>query len=393
MSAAKPGAVTPGAAEEPASRRPRLAVRLLGAAIILSITLVVTLLLAEFTVRVAAPQQLILVRPDLWMPVDTLGWLRRPGTSGTLNTGEGIILLNVDREGYRVGRAGRREAATKILLMGDSFMEALQVEHEQTVAHLLENVLSERLNKPVVVRNAGVAGWNPNHYLLRTRQLLSRDSFALVVVAVFVGNDAVGYRVDRIPPRSPVRRHDFRLPRRPTWTEFVQAILAPMNDGLEVRSHLYILAKNQLSTLRMRMGLTADYLPAEYRKDEATSQRWETTAEISRDLARSAAQRGVPVLFVLIPERFQVYPDDFRRYLRGFGIDSSTVDVEQPSRLLYQAFKADSLRVVDALPAMRSAAAASDQRLYGSVDQHLSAAGHAALTNVMWPEIVTILRR
>lgn len=373
------------------ARLRKIAGRLAAVGAVLAVSCLVALLLAEFLIRIAAPQQLIQIRPDLWQPMDSIGWARRPNIAVQINTGERTVDVITDREGYRVGQVGRREAPTKILLLGDSFIEALQVEHEQTVAHLVETAVSERLGKPVAVRNAGVAGWNPNHYRLRAKQLLSRDTFALVIVALYVANDAVTYRWDTIPPRAPTARRSFRLPRSASWKELVQAMLAPVNDGLETRSHLYILAKNQLSTLRMRLGMTADYLPPEYLRTEASSPRWRNVADLSRDLARDAWARRVPVLFVLIPERIQVYPEDFQRYLLGFGVDSSTVDVDQPSRLLLRELTADSLRVVDALPAMR-AAATSRPRLYGTVDQHLSAEGHRALSEVMVPAILPLLQ-
>lgn len=373
----------------------RLRLRLaLAALLVLGISCIVALFLAEGVVRLAAPQQLIQIRPDLWEPVDSLGWNRRPNANLRINTGERTVTVMSDSAGFRVGRAGRRDAPTRILLLGDSFIEALQVDHEQSIAHLLERPLADSLGRPVVVRNAGINGWNPNHYLIRTRQALARETFALVIVAVFVGNDAVAYRFDQIEPRTPVERHEFRLPRQASWGELVDAFLAPINDALEVRSQLYVLLKNQLSTLRMRMGMTADYLPLEYQRAEAGSERWRNTARIAHDIERVAeAASGTPVLFVLIPERFQVYSDDFARYLRGFGIDSTAVDVEQPSRLLLEAFRAESLHVVDALPAMRRVAASSTERLYGRVDQHLSPAGHRAVTDIVLPPTLALLRR
>lgn len=371
--------------------RSRLATRLAFGLVLLGFSGCFALGAAEIAVRVAAPQQLIEIRPDLWQPLDTVGWGRRPDVSVVMNTGERTVTVRTDRDGFRVGAEGRRDAASQVLLMGDSFVEALQVEYEQSFGHLLERGLADSIGRSVVVRNAGIGGWSPNHYLLRTRALVQRDSFALVVVAVFVGNDAISRRVDHMPPRTPVERHRFRFPRALSGAEFRDALLAPINDGLEVRSHLYILFKNQLSTLRMRLGLTADYLPEVYRKDEAGADRWRLTAEVSRDLAAAAAARGVPTLFVLVPERFQVYDDEFRRYLAGFGVDSSLVDVDQPSRLLREAFEAEGLRVIDALPAFR--AASDGERLYGTVDQHFSPRGHRVLADLLLREALPMVRR
>jgi hypothetical protein len=207
------------------------------------------------------------------------------------------------------------------------------------------------------VRNAGVSGWSPNHYLIRGRELLAADRFALTVVAVFVGNDAVSQAIPHIPPRPPTERHEFHWPSGWSARALVDAFVAPVNDKLEVRSHLFVLLKNTFSTLRMRLGLTADYLPLEYRRAEAGSARWATTAAISRALADVGASHGTPTLFVLVPERFQVYPDEFDRYVKGFGVDAAQLDVDQPSIRLRMAFEAAGLTVVDALPALRAAAA------------------------------------
>jgi len=333
-------------------RRLRLVV--LGATLLLA-SILVAVALAEVLVRFAAPQQLIQSRPDLWQPADTLGWVVRPNVSTRINTGERTVSVFTDRDGFRVGRTGRRDAVLNVLLIGDSFMQALQVEHEESVASLLETDLSSQLGQPAAVRNAGVDGWGPNHYRLRTQQLLARDTFDLVVVCVFVGNDAVAERIDYIPARAPAERHLLRMPRALSWGEIVAAWFAPANDALEQRSHLFTLVKNEMSALRMKLGLTAEYFPYEYRREQLGSPRWAATAQVAAAQAGFAAERGVPTLFVLIPERFQVYKEAFDDYIKGFDIDPSAVDLEQPTRELLRAFQANRLDVIDALPAFRAA--------------------------------------
>jgi len=348
--------------------------------------------LGEVVIRLAAPQQLILVRPDLWQPADSVGYLRRADVHVPMNTGERSVTVHTDRDGFRVGESGRQEAALDVLLLGDSFMEALQVEHEQSTAHQLERLLVERVGAPVVVRNSGVGGWDPNHYLIQSRRLAARDTFSLVVVAVFVGNDAVPWRTDRIAPRAPVQRNRFRLPRSLAPKEFVQSFLAPVNDILEERSHLFILLKTQSARLRMRLGLTASYFPVEYMRSEASAPRWGVTTAILKDLDTESRARGMPVMFVLVPEQFQVYAAAFEQYVRGFGIDSTAVDLDQPTRLLGEHLRGAGLTVVDALPAFRQAAPNSPP-LFGRIDAHLSAEGHALLASVIADSAAARLKR
>lgn len=343
----------------------------------------------EVAIRIAAPQQLIQIRPDLWQPADTVGYLRRGNVDASVNVGEGSVRLITDADGFRIGKAGR-STGLPVLLLGDSFMEALQVEHEQSLAGLLEASLSKEKKTKVAVRNAGVSGFAPAQYLVRAKALLPKEDYKLVVTAVYVGNDAQQQRVDYLPPRQQAERHHFRLPKAFSRSEFVDAALRPINDGLEARSHLFIMLRNQLGTLRMKAGVSPLYFPQEFQKSEAASGRWALTADICREIADAAKARGADALFVLIPADFQVDEAKFNAYVAGFGIDTAAVDLEQPSRLLGEALSSRGLNVVDALPYLRQQQKAG-KRVYGTVDQHLSAEGHRALAEVVTPAAAKLL--
>jgi hypothetical protein len=346
----------------------------------------------EATVRLLAPQQLIIKRPDIWQPTDTLGWTHRPNVNTTINTGERTARVFTDGDGFRVGRAGRVEGQRRILLLGDSFMEALQVDYEQTLAGLLETRLGTRVGQTVAVRNTAVGGWDPPQYLMEARREIGREPFDLVLVSVYLGNDVVSRRVERYPPGPPVDVpfHRLRLPRHLTYAELVDAVLYPINDILKARSQLYILVKKQASTLRMRVGLTADYFPVELLRREADSPRWGVTAQICRDIRDLARAHDVPTLFMLIPAPFQADTAAFYRALKGFTIDSSAVDLDQPERLLASAMRAYGLDLVDVLAEFRQAER-SGRRLYGTVDPHLSPAGHDLLERLVEPVVAAKL--
>jgi len=350
------------------------------------------LLLGEVVVRIVAPQQLIILRPDIWMPVDSVGWTFRPLVHSTINTGERTVHVVTDSQGFRVSAGGRPSARTRVLLIGDSFMAALQVEYEQSVAGLLEKGLQARLGEPVAVFDAGQAGWDPPQYLIQARSLLHRASFGLVIVAIYVGNDIVTARPDRIAPRQAEEHYALRFPRRLSWSELTRAVLRPINDWLKTRSELFVLLKNHLQTLGMRLGLTAEYFPIVFRKSEATSLRWSVTADICRDIAALAAQRGIPTLFVLIPTPFQADPAVFQDFLRGFQIDSTEVDLDQPTRFMDTQLRQRRLSVVDVLPGFRIARDRG-ARLYGNVDHHLSPDGHRVLDELLEPVAERMLRR
>lgn len=357
----------------------------------LGLAVVAALALAELAVRIIAPQQLIQVRPDIWAAADSVGWVNRAGVRTMINTGEGAVHLYTDAEGMRVGAAGRRDAPTRVLLIGDSFAEALQVEYEQSFAALFEDSLAARIGRPVAVYNSGVDGWDPPQYLIRARQLLNGGrSYAAVVVSLYLGNDIVTHRVDYIPPRTPAVVHHLRLPRRPSWGEVVDAWFRPLNDMLKTRSALFILARKQMHTILMRFGLTGEYFPEELRRSQASAPRWGITADLCRDIAAAARQHGVPTVIMMIPTPFALDSATFDQARKGFGLRAEDVDLDQPTKLMTAALGARGLTYVDLLPGFR-AAAAQGASLYGHVDRHLTAAGHALLTHLTMPALVAAL--
>jgi len=390
--AAPPIAVAPDAVLS-TTLAARLRVGLVNA-VMLCISLVLAYLVGEFLVRMIAPQQLIVKRPDIWQPVDTFGWNHRPDVNTTINTGERTAHVFMDRDGFRVGRAGRREGKRRILLLGDSFMEALQVDYEQSLAGLLETGLTARLEDTVAVRNTGVGGWDPPQYLMEARRELGREPFDVLLVSVYLGNDVVLRRVERYPPGPPVDApfHRLRLPRRLAYSELVDAVFYPINDFLKARSHLFVFVKQRASTLRMRTQLTAEYFPEDLLRRQATSPGWVVTAQILRDIRDLALAHKTPTIFFLIPAPFQVDTAAFFGALKGFQIDAAAVDLDQPERLLTDAMRAYGLDVVDVLPEFR-AAERSVSRLYGTVDPHLSPEGHRLLERLLEPAVAARLPR
>ena len=104
--------------------------------------------------RIVAPQPLVQIRPDIWMPVDGLGYQLAPNLDTTINTGEGSVRLLTDEKGHRIGLQGPPNGERKILAVGDSFLEGLQVEYEELVTTRLGGLLEGHAATPRIDRNA-----------------------------------------------------------------------------------------------------------------------------------------------------------------------------------------------------------------------------------------------
>src|SRR6185436_4014069 len=222
------------------------------------------------------------------------------------------------------------------------------------------------------------------------RQLLDHQHFDAMVVSVYLGNDVVRKRVPYISPRPVTVTHQLRFPRHASVSELIDAWVAPVNDFLKTRSQAFILLRLRSHTFMTRLGLSAEYFPEELRKTEATSSRWDVTADILNDIDQAARAHGVPVTYLMIPAPFAVDSATFDEARRGFGLRPEDVDLDQPTRLIGAALDQRKLTTVDVLPSFRHAARDGVQ-LYGHYDRHLTPAGHQLVADLVTPRVAANL--
>jgi lysophospholipase L1-like esterase len=126
-----------------------------------------------------------------------LGWRPPPDSQGWQRF-EGAALVSNNRLGFRDRdhRRAKPEGVRRIVVLGDSFTEAVQVPLEQTWWQRLGEQLNghgcgeHRLGGPVIeVLNFAVSGYSTAQSLIAWRHLARDFSPDLVILAFFVGND------------------------------------------------------------------------------------------------------------------------------------------------------------------------------------------------------------
>jgi hypothetical protein len=373
----------------------RVALRLL-----LSVAAVVLLLgVAEIAIRVVLPQNLILIRPDVWLPDDRYGWITAPDVDVEISAGERRVHLRTDARSNRIDHRGPPPAAPSqvVLAVGDSFLQAVEVDYEDTLGAVIERGFIERgwaggEGDALRVVNSGVAGWTPSHYRLKVEEeLASGRRYDAILVVFYLGNDIVRRRVDRFEPRAPAMRRHFRMPRDLSSPEIVSALLYPINDTLEESSHLFALVRDRSLLLRMRLGLTPIRMPKLLDRRRLLAPEWKLTAELCAATARPAERAGVPVLFALVPSIHEVDREFVARYVDFLGLEASRYDLDQPSREMRRLLEARGLRVIDLTPALREANDAGGDALYDRVTVHLSPRGHRVVGEALVPALHALL--
>jgi hypothetical protein len=123
----------------------------------------------------------------------TRGWALNPGIEGRY-TREGDADLRINHDGFRGPNYARDKppGVVRVAVLGDSYVEAMQVEEHQTftaiIARLLDDCPSLKGRK-VQSLNFGVDGYGTAQELFTLRDKVWTYHPDIVVLAIFLGND------------------------------------------------------------------------------------------------------------------------------------------------------------------------------------------------------------
>jgi hypothetical protein len=156
-----------------------------------TISLCLSLVIVEFALRLVIP--LDSRQPlEFRIPDPILGWALQPNATYQYKTPEGLVSVTYNSQGWRdvEHQVEKPDGVFRILVLGDSFMEANSVKLEESF-HRQAEELARAAGKKVEVINMGVAGYGTlQEYLVFEHfgRLYNPD---LVLVGFYDGNDLI----------------------------------------------------------------------------------------------------------------------------------------------------------------------------------------------------------
>jgi lysophospholipase L1-like esterase len=323
----------------------------------------------EVGLRMAGSSEAALSFQRLFMADPVVGFRLRPSTSVRFTTSEFSTDISINAEGVRDAPLGTKTPGERrIVVLGDSLVMAVQVPIEQTFCRLLQDSLNAKASPGVRYRviNAGVQGYGPDEEALFFEKVASHFQPDLVVVVMFVANDAID-AFDRLPRlrgqvASARARFGDRLRRVLRRSAVMQIV------GLRVRE------------VRERFRGPRPALPDRRLLTYATSPPNDVVRglAVSREavgrIAAAEAAIGGRTAVVLAPARFQLDPEEFMRMEQSAESAGYRLDVDAATERFREAMAPLGLPVLDLLPAFR---AATDPRgIFLETTVHLTPAGH-----------------
>jgi lysophospholipase L1-like esterase len=393
------------------------------------VNIIVVLVAIEIIFRLAAPTP---VEPAGWFwktPDPITGWSLQPGASGRSydENYEYDSRVEINSLGLRSPAAigyDKPAGVYRILVLGDSFVEAMQVEMQDAFHQQLGQILNQRGLRAEVIA-AGVQGWGTDQELLWLREQGRRYRPDLVVLAFYPRNDFMNnFRPLEAANMGANLKPFFHLqdgrlvledfpfdpaqaPPPPSENTVVSAErsapippgrLTGLGDWLHRHSAFYRwanprlrLAAPRLAARLARTGIIRpgkettliaqgpDYVPLVFGVYQApVAPAWQSafdlTAALLMEIQAEARGMGAGFAVVLANSQEEIYAGEWQRiearYPRMQGKDWS---VEQPRREALRILVGAGIPTLDLVPVFL---AADGARLHFPINGHWNEAGH-----------------
>lgn len=346
----------------------------------------------------AGVRLLHLVPARFWEPDPVLGTRLIAGKEGwwTQEEHEFRVASRINADGWRDVEHARTKppGAFRILILGDSFVEALQVPLEKTFPRLLEDALRSEA-RPVEVLSMGVSGYGTASEFLAYRERGRLYGPDLVILAFYPGNDVrnnspvlepvlppefgAGGELQRVSARRAGEGRGGRrgLLGRSAAYQYVRKRLVTGHPELTRRLvSLGLLGAGALSSVPKEAGVPVDYLVYAASPPPDWEDAWRRTFELLGSLRALVEADGARFAVVVVTAREQVYPDDWRRVLAANpGMAAVQWDLAGPEGRLLRWCDAAGVPCLRLSPAF--AAATDGPRLHFLYDGHWTEVGHA----------------
>jgi hypothetical protein len=345
--------------------------------------IVIALVLSEAGLRLFYPQPMGVWHQDRdglalhWPGLVT--YLPQFGLSVSFNSG-GMR----DREHAVAKPAG----VFRVLVLGDSFIEALQVPFEGSVPSLLERELARQTGRSVEVISASVSGWGTDDELKYLESYGTKWKADLILVAMTLHNDVH----DNLRERFHTMEDGALVEKPPRRLSFSQYKLIELKGLLASRSQAYQL----LTRTRRLPGVRAEARQLNSHVlnlfSRVTNEPVSTGIELTRLLLERirsvGTQHGARVTLVLLPLAVQVSGERFAEFLRAQGRSIPDSDVERPQRLLAHVGEQVGIDVIDLLPGFREWTRGGGGSLFLERDGHWNGAGHRLAAKIVTWDLV-----
>jgi len=340
-----------------------------------------TLVGFEGVLRLVLPQKLYRFPRGLFRNDPELVFSMTPGFVGVMSSPEFQTHVQINSFGLRGPEIGTGKAARRrVLVLGDSFVSALNVETQDTFVAVFEKELKrERVAESFEVVNGGTPNYGTWHEVRLLRRLLPLLDPDLVILCVYVGNDVD----DNLNPRKALVRDGLLVERNPSSGILPKSIRV----FLQRKSMAYVFLWNDWNRIKGWMGWDAMDPEAAFRALIETQARprieegYRVSEALLAELKTDLTSKQIPLGIVLIPASIQVDVEEAQTALGIKAERGSSYNLALPNRRWGEIARRLGLPLVDLLPLFQSRGGGPS--LYMKLDGHLTQEGNRVAGGAM----------
>lgn len=351
--------------------------------LLLAAALCGSLLLGEVAVRWLAPQNV-----GIWSTTRDGITIHPPHGKAYLTKFDQTVRMNSMGMRDREHSIEKQPGALRILVLGDSFMEAFQVSQDRSFARLLEANLRAAGIADAEVINASVSGWGTDDqvtYLMRYGIQYKPD---LILVGMTLHNDVSDNLREEfhILENGKLRARPIR--EMPFW----RYKELELKSFVSTNSHLYQLwIRFWRSPAHQAAGEQLDrHVAALIRTDGGPEieKGWAMTRGLFKRMREIGAGTGAKTSVFLIPLMIQLSDERLALFLEEMSLHRAEIMPDRPQRIMKAIGREEGIEVIDLLPSFRSWKSRHSGELHLEGDGHWNAQGHALAAAVVARELL-----
>ncbi|MFV2067894.1 MAG: hypothetical protein ACC645_13045 [Pirellulales bacterium] len=315
------------------------------------------------------------------------------GYHGVRKSEYGRVAISTNEYGFRGPIFNARNSGRKVLILGDSFVQACQVEYKATLGALLEARSAGRLQ----VMQVGIPGWGQGDQIRWLKEVGVKLNPDIVVVVVFLGNDLT---IDNMKPGNlgsygrRVTRDGLLLKGKSKAAEVPWLSLSNLALYKLVRLNLTTSRRTQATGKLSAKDSSSDPFPIPnyyrrflpiYRLDERNDSVFQTFFSLVEMFEALSDRAGFKLVFTLIPWHAAMSDERFHRVLDHYSLPENAYDRTVAHRILNAFFARKGILHVDLKGAFESYG--KPLEAYGKTDPHLSPTGHEWVAEALWKPI------
>ncbi|MBI4641803.1 MAG: hypothetical protein HY731_14015 [Candidatus Tectomicrobia bacterium] len=377
---------------------------------LLAFGVILAFLLFEAGVRIFFPQSTVFHRPD-----PLLGHRGIPKRAGRFVGKEFSVPVTMNAHGFRDHdySYAKGEGVFRIVVLGDSMTEAMQVPLEKTFPKLLEEKLKSNGVRQFEVISLALSDFGTAQEYLMLKQYGLQYSPDLVILAFMTGNDVRNNSLlleRETGDESRLRRPFFTLNHEeltlmnanfladsPWVVNFVKQVLREhFQSYMALRERILVVFRSSLFSKRINAStqvedppkaqiIAGDYQIYQVRYTPEWEEAWEITTRLILKMKDLAYTNGARFLVMSLTNKEQLNPHYWKSVRTTYRtMEQEEWDLDKPDHILKEFLESAEISYLQLLPEFKRLSSSTDKTFHWEFDGHWNPDGHQLAAELLY---------